>query len=258
MLRTATTLLKQIVCFSRRLSGLDLCEGSAGNLSILLSEEEISGWQHPESVPGSFVKLESRVGNLGGKYLLISASGARLSTLATDPESKLALLEMDNSGSSYRVIWGLDKGGKPSSELMVHLLGHQALMTSRAPGRVLFHCHPLYAVTLSAICSFTTEELTRLFWHFHTEGRAFFEEGAAAIKALAPGSMELATQTASLLSKHRYLLWERHGVIASGASLEECLSLVEVSEKILRIAYLATANPHQSANLMNQVNKGYT
>lgn len=35
------------------------------------------------------------------------------------------MIELDNKGDNYRIVWGLVNGGKPTSELPSHLMNHE-------------------------------------------------------------------------------------------------------------------------------------
>ena len=244
-------LVTEITTICERLSKTKWHEGAAGNLSLLLNQSAVSPWLDTSEVSGPKQVLEQTIKELSGKYLLISASGAQMHEICLDPQKHLALLQITEYGESYRVIWGLRDGGKPSSELMVHLLGHAARIAATKDSRAIIHSHPTYAIALSILVRPDNREYSRLLWGIHAEGVNTFPEGVAAIELLPPGGLLLAQKTAKALETHSYVIWERHGVVVSGATLKDCFAKIEVAEKILEIAYITSGSrPHH--NILTQ------
>jgi len=242
------------------LAATDWCEGSAGNFSLLLERDEVKPWLDLKSASGMQIDLGESPETLAGKYLLISGSGERLNRISRDPEKSLALLEISSNGDTCRLVWGLREGGKPSSELMVHLLGHHARLAETGRSKAILHTHPIYAVVLSVIQPMNNRELSHILWRFHTEGAAVFPEGAAFLPVTAltpPGSEYLAKQTADCFRRHRYVMWERHGTIVAGDSLDECFMQNQVAEKLFRIAYLSSNAGQQAIQYLKHYQMRY-
>ena len=42
-----------------------------------------------------------------------------------DPEKNIGIIEVDNEGKKYRILWGLENNARPTSELPTHLMNHE-------------------------------------------------------------------------------------------------------------------------------------
>jgi rhamnulose-1-phosphate aldolase len=92
------------------------------------------------------------------------------------------------------------------------------------------HCHPLSLIALSHIFSLENEMNERIFRLQH-ETRLFVPEMLGLIPYAVTGSKSLAKVTKEKLKKFRIALWDKHGVICSGKSLNQALDRIEVVEK---------------------------
>ncbi|MCL2498133.1 MAG: rhamnulose-1-phosphate aldolase [Symbiobacteriaceae bacterium] len=213
----------------------DWCDGSAGNISLLLRKEEAQSFLEL-SVPGTRQPLAQPLPELDRRYIMITASGAKLRKLPWDPAGALVLVEICDGGASWRLVsgWG-DTKQHPSSELIVHLLGHRARLVSQGDSRAILHVHPPQSIALTIVLPPDHREYTRLLWRMHTEGVAAFPEGVAALEVGIPGSLALARETAQAWQSHRLVFWRYHGLAVADTSLDSCLSLVEMAEKIIGI-----------------------
>ena len=61
----------------------------------------------------------------------------------------LMILQINDKGSAYRVLWENGEPNRPPFELNLHLTAHAA--HSVGPGNVVFHCQPLKTIALSSI-----------------------------------------------------------------------------------------------------------
>ena len=56
------------------------------------------------------------------------------------------MIELDDKGENYRIVWGLVNGGRPTSELPSHLMNHEVKML--ATWVVLANCMQVYNLYL--------------------------------------------------------------------------------------------------------------
>lgn len=69
----------------------------------------------------------------------------------------LMILQMNEKGSGYRVLWESGEPNRPPFELNLHMTAHAA--HSIGPGNVVFHCQPLKTIALSSIVGEDEERL---------------------------------------------------------------------------------------------------
>ncbi len=125
--------------------------------------------------------------------------------------------------------------GKPSSEVYLHLYIYQE--KKEVDGIV--HTHSPFATGFA----FSNKRIKRL-------------EGFGKIKTPyledldyeVPGSIELAEKAAKALAKEDVLILKKHGVVTTGASVEEACSLAEFIEDIAKTQFIS-----HTLNLSNSI-----
>ena len=80
-------------------------ERNGGNLSYRVKPKEA------ESVKGNFEAGEWReigtsVPKLSGEYFLVTGSGKYFRNVILKPEDSLCMIELDEKGENYRIVWG--------------------------------------------------------------------------------------------------------------------------------------------------------
>lgn len=209
--RSLNRLFQDVQITARLLWERGWAEKSAGNLSVEVTP------------PREARRLKRRL-------FWVSSSRARFRDLARNPSSGLLLLEVH--GGKVRVLEG-PKSSAPTSELPAHLLIHEALCKAGWPEKAVLHTHPteLLALThLSAFCD--SRRINRALWSMLPEVRMYVPEGAAFLPYRPSGSRALGRLTASAAEKgYRVMLWEKHGAVAVGESLQEAFDSLDVLNK---------------------------
>lgn len=167
-------------------------------------------------VTGSEGNLSVRV----GERIYTTPTGAFKSELS--PEQVVVL---DHEG---RVL----SGGRPSSEVLMHLAIYQA----RPEVRAVVHAHPPYTVAL---------ELAG-----HDFSRPYLAEAAVFLKQVVtipfavPGTPELPAALAPYLEKAEVFVLSRHGAVTLGRDLVEAFNRMCILEQEARVTWLALSlNP---------------
>lgn len=173
---------------------------------------------------------------LAGEQLLVTATGSYFANMARRPEQTLGVVELNGAGDAYRVIWGFEGGGRPTSELAAHVLIHEAKKAaSGGASRVLYHCHPVPVVALSHVLPADARVFTRLLWKMMTECVMVFPEGLGMVDCEVPGSMELARKTADEARARNAIVWAKHGLLATGSTCDAAFGLMHVVVKAAEI-----------------------
>lgn len=212
-------------------------ERNAGNLSLRL---------RPEQGRADFARerhwqaLGTRVPGLGGEHFLFTATGGTMRNVERDPSRNLDVIEIDRAGESFRVVWGRARG--PTSELMPHLRAHAARASvTEGRDRVVIHTHPPHLIALTYALDLDTASLTRLLWAMHTECIAVFPAGCGFVEWRLPGSVELAEATAATLERRPMAVWQYHGIVAAGETLDAAFGLIDTAEKAAEIYLKASS-----------------
>ena len=145
-----TPLLKEAVASCHYFWEAGWGEFHAGNLSYLLSEEELADLKpffrdDPIRVPVAFDTC-----GLEGRYFLATRSGGQFRTLPNRVERDMGIIRVVEG--AYEIVWGYEDGaGRPTSETPAHLLCHAARLSQNPDNRIVMHCHPTYLNAMSTI-----------------------------------------------------------------------------------------------------------
>ena len=116
-------------------------ERNGGNLSYRVKAEEVD--QVKENfMPGEWKPIGTSVPKLAKEYFLVTGSGKYFRNVILDPEDSVCMIELDETGENFRIVWGLANGGRPTSELPSHLMNHEVkMLASGGKHRVIYHAH---------------------------------------------------------------------------------------------------------------------
>ena len=224
-------IIESIARAAERIDSKGWTEGTGGNLSVIADK-----WNSAVSDRG-FFPLVYGAESFEGRMILITRSGCRICDVARDPERELALLRIEKGGA--RLLWGLRDGGRPSSELAAHLLSHAERMKTDPAHRAVAHMHATHVI--AAGMTFTEDEraFTKMLWSMCTEALMFLPDGVGMLPWMPCGTDEIGRLTAEKLRSFPVILWQNHGIFASGATLEEALGRAEIADKAAEL-YLLT------------------
>ncbi len=219
-------------------------ECHAGNLSYLLSEDEVA-----ELAPYFLdepVRVEATFDTCGleGRYFLATRSGSQFRTIVSRVETDLGILRVGEG--FYEIVWGYGDGElRPTSELPAHLLCHAARLASNDANRIVMHCHPTYVNAMSTIADMEERAFTKMLWSLNSECILVFPEGIGTLPWMPCGEGSIAPATAEKMRTYRVVVWPYHGMFASGESFDEVIGLIETIEKNAQV-YVAVGGKPQN------------
>ena len=86
---------------------------------------------------------------LAGEYFLVTGSGKYFRNVILKPEDSICMIELDEKGENYRIVWGLVNGGRPTSELPSHLMNLEVKKRKiKLPGCISCTYHQYYCPDL--------------------------------------------------------------------------------------------------------------
>ena len=79
-------------------------ERNGGNLSYRLKPSEVEAVKSELNLNNPWTPIGVQVENLGGEYFLVTGSGRFFRHLSDRPLESLGLIELDETGTSYRIV----------------------------------------------------------------------------------------------------------------------------------------------------------
>lgn len=218
-------------------------ELNGGNMSYHLTDADIVSSKQYLNYDAPYRLIEgwnsitgTKVPELAGEYFLVTASRKYFMNIKSRPTECLAIVRLNEEGDKYQTLWGLSKGGKPTSEFSTHLKNHAVKMrVTNGENRVIYHSHPENIIALTFILPLDDVTFTRNLWETYTECPVVFSEGVGVVEWMVPGCDEIAQASQEKMEKHNILIWAHHGLFCSAPTLESAYGLMETVEKAASI-----------------------
>ena len=211
-------------------------ERNGGNLSYRIKSKEIESVRPLLDFSKEFVPIGATVKNLKNEYFLVSGSGKYFANIKGDEINNIAIIEIDDSGEKYRVLWGLQSGGRPTSELPAHLMNHSVKKdATNGEHRVIYHAHPVNSIAITFVLPLDSKVISHLLWEMMTECPIIFPQGIGVVEWMVPGGEEIAIASSELMKKFDAILWAHHGVFCSGVDFDLTFGLMDTIEKAAEI-----------------------
>ncbi|MBE6633587.1 MAG: rhamnulose-1-phosphate aldolase [Ruminococcaceae bacterium] len=211
-------------------------ERNGGNLSYRIPAEEIEAVREDLNLTGDFLPIGTEVPGLAGEFFMVTGSGKYFSNVLAAPEENCCIIEVDEKGERYRVVWGLTKGGRPTSELPTHLMNHEVKkQASGGRSRVIYHCHPVNVIALSCVLPLTDRDFTLALWQNMTECPVVYGEGVGVVPWMVCGGRDIALATVEKIKSYNVVVWAQHGIFCAGADFDETFGLAHTVEKSAEI-----------------------
>jgi rhamnulose-1-phosphate aldolase len=217
-------------------------ERNAGNISVNITDLLP---RNPYIFDSCEVKQLSReMLLLGRNIFLLTATGIRMRDLASNPGKGLCMIQVDPHGNGYRLAESranLLAGPKllPTSELPTHLAIHEMLRQANPDTKVVIHAHVPEFIALSQIREFkSADAINRLLWSMHPETKMFVPRGVGFVPYVLPGTESIAAMTVKELESHSVVVWEKHGLIATGNSVTETFDTMDLLAQSAKIFFL--------------------
>jgi len=207
-------------------------EWGAGNLSVNVTG--LVDWSCNQANDVSEISTNQSL------HLLTSVSGSKMRNMMTKPENSLCLVIVDEHLNRTAIpLSGQCLPPSPTSEFDGHLLIHQTLLKYRPEHKSVLHTHPAEIIALSEIKELRSEEaLNKKLNTILPELKIYLPEGIAFVPFHEAGSMELAKASAAAIKDYRVAIWEKHGIIATGTTLEDAFDAIDLVVKAARIWFL--------------------
>jgi len=231
--------LKEFCATTSNMYRLGWDERNGGNISYLLTEEEVSSVLDVNKVLRN-IPLGFDAKELVGKYFLVTGTGKYFKNVEKDPENNVGIFRIAKNGKEAELLWGYADGGRFTSELPAHLMSHIQRLKADPLNRVIMHTHPTNLLAMTYVHELDTNKFTHTLWQMNTECIVVFPDGVEVLPWMLCGTNEIGEATAEKMKKCRTVVWAMHGLYGAGKTLDEAFGLVETVEKAAQI-YMMTA-----------------
>lgn len=212
-------------------------ERNGGNLTYRMSADDVAACKpFFDKVPREWVGMGVQAENLAGEYFITTGSGKFFRNVELDPAANIGIVEINGAGDSWRIVWGLENGAKPTSEFPSHFLNHSVRKAATdGANRVIYHCHATNIIVLTYILPLTDRDFTRILWQSATECPVVFPEGVGVCSWMVPGGVDIAAATSKLMKTYQAAIWAHHGLFVSGPDFDIAFGLAHTIEKSAEI-----------------------
>ncbi len=212
-------------------------ERNGGNLTYRMKDKEVEQCRpYFRAVPGDWVSMGVQADNLAGEYFITTGSGKYFRNVQLDPEHNIGIVEINAAGDSWRIVWGLEGGAKPTSEFPSHFLNHSVRKAAtNGANRVIYHCHATNLIAMTYILPLTDRDFSRALWQSATECPVVFPEGVGVCPWMVPGGAAIAVATSELMKHYQAAVWAHHGLFVSGPDFDITFGLAHTIEKSAEI-----------------------
>ncbi len=230
----SSKILTEIREITRNMYRLGWNERNGGNISVLLTDEELAEFGE-ELSPIRTLPLSAGFPDFAGRYFLVTGTGKYFKNIYDDPQTNLGIVRVSQDGSYTELVWGYQNGGSYTSEIVMHLGAHLARLQKDPQQRVVIHAHPANTVAMSHIHAWDEKEFTLTLWNMITECIVIFPEGVGVLPWMVSSGPEIGLLSQKKFEEYRILIWALHGITAAGNSIDEAFGLIETVEKAAEI-----------------------
>lgn len=215
-------------------------ERNGGNLTYRMRPEEVDQCRpYFKETPGEWVSMGVQADNLKGEYFISTGSGKYFRNVPLAPQDNICIVEINAAGDSWRIVWGLEKGGRPTSEFPSHFLNHSVRKEATGgENRVIYHAHPANLIAMTYLLPLTARDFTRALWKSATECPVVFPGGVGVVPWMVPGGSDIAWATSKLMKEYDAAVWAHHGLFVSGPDFDTTFGLMHTIEKAAQIYIL--------------------
>jgi len=210
-------------------------ERNAGNFSIRLTHfpiEILSMFSNKET------KLEHSFHSIKGDLFLVKGKNTRMRDLAENPIEGTGLLLVTESGKTCKMISlsSMFDDFIATSEIESHLLLQQFLKEQNREDVAVLHTHPYELIVLSHHQPLQEEtRINHVLFAMHPEVKFLLPQGVGFVPFEIPGSNELALKSLDSLQSHNVILWEKHGSLAVGKTLNDAFDRIDLINQAAKI-----------------------
>lgn len=229
-------------------------ERNGGNLTYRMTDEDVAAARPGFDEPRTWVEMGVQADNLRGAYFLTTGSGKYMRNVQVDPAHNIGIVEINEAGDAYRIVWGLLDGARPTSEFPSHFMNHSVAMArTNGANRVIYHAHTPGVIAMSFIVPLDDRDFSTRLWKMMTECVVVFPQGVGVVPWMVPGGPAIAAASSELMRTYDTIVWAHHGLFAAGPDFDTTFGLMHTVEKAAQLYLSARAANGGSDQFMNEI-----
>lgn len=229
-------------------------ERNGGNLTYRMTDEDVAAARPGFDEPRTWVEMGVQADNLRGAYFLTTGSGKYMRNVQVDPAHNIGIVEINEAGDAYRIVWGLLDGARPTSEFPSHSMNHSVAMArTNGANRVIYHAHTPGVIAMSFIVPLDDRDFSTRLWKMMTECVVVFPQGVGVVPWMVPGGPAIAAASSELMRTYDTIVWAHHGLFAAGPDFDTTFGLMHTVEKAAQLYLSARAANGGSDQFMNEI-----
>lgn len=218
-------------------------ERNGGNLTYRMTKEEVEVCRPYFTSLREWQPMGVSDKELANEYFITTGSGKYFRNVALDPAHSIGIVEINNDGDSWRIVWGLEEGARPTSEFPTHYMNHCVRKrATQGSCRVIYHAHPANVIAMTYFLPLTAKDFTRALWKSATECPVVFPNGVGVVPWMVPGGSDIAKATSKVMETFEAAVWAHHGLFCSGCDFDTTFGLMHTIEKAAQIYNLVMAS----------------
>lgn len=207
-------------------------EANGGNLSYRLSDQDVALCMHQFSYDRPWTPMSVEDADLAGAFFMVTGAGKYMRNVPSQMADATGIIQINDAGNAWRIVWGLENGGRPSSEFPTHYLNHAIRMRATdGRDRVIYHTHCPNIIALSTLIEPDSRTWTRILWKSMTECVFVFPDGVGVVPWMIPGGADIAKATCKLMETYDAVIWTQHGMFVAGQDFDAAFGLMHMIEK---------------------------
>ncbi|MDC7248425.1 MAG: rhamnulose-1-phosphate aldolase [Sphaerochaetaceae bacterium] len=207
-------------------------ERNGGNLTYRLSDSDVDKLRvYFSTHQNDWIPIRVKADNLTNEFFIVTGSGKYFKNIKLAPQYNFGIVEINDRGDAYRIVWGLENGGVPTSEFESHLLNHNAKKNVSDEYRVIYHAHCPNIIAMTFIVPLKAKDFSNILWKMATECPVVFPSGVGVVDWMVPGGPEIALESSKLMALYDAIVWAHHGLFCAGKTLDETFGLMDTIEK---------------------------
>lgn len=216
-------------------------ERNGGNLTYLLSDEEVDLIRpHFNDRAGAWIEMGVAAPSLAHRFIMATGSGRFMRNVWEYTDHAAGIIELNDKGSAWRIVWGFKEDGRPTSEIESHIMNLAVRCEAdNFNTRVCYHMHCPHLIEMTYIVPLEDRVFSRILWQMMTECVVVFPQGVGVVPWMVPGGSEIAKATSEKMKHFSAAVWAQHGLFATGASFDETFGLAHTIEKAAQL-YIET------------------